>query len=105
MIVRDAAVEAALAYLNLRPHPVAVAQYELMRAENECKRVFANVFLKAQGSVEYRKAVAETDQNYMDAKGKEALATKELIDQKEQKNGAEFIIEAWRTEQSNIRAA
>jgi uncharacterized protein YpiB (UPF0302 family) len=105
MIVDDDHVAAALAYLNEHPHPLAHAQYQLMAAENKCKRVFAQAYLAAEGSIDARKATAELNSEYIEAKESEARATEQLLDFREHKNGAEFIIEAWRTEQSNIRAS
>lgn len=105
MIVRDEDVEVALAYLNERPHPLSRALLAATTAENRCKRAFALAFMAATGSVEQRKATAELDADYVAAKVMEADAIEQLQDLKERKNGAEFIIECWRTEQSNIRAA
>jgi t-SNARE complex subunit (syntaxin) len=105
MIVDVSKVETALEYLNADPHPLARAQRDIFVAENNSKRVFARAFLNAEGSVEARKAIAELDVDYISARNREAEAIEQLHDHREHKNGAEFIIEAWRTEQSNIRAS
>lgn len=104
-MIDDRRVEIALDYLNADPSPVAIALKRSLDAENKCKRRYAEAFLAAEGSVEARKAQAELDGDYIKAKDEEAEALGDLQDQRDHKNGAEFIIECWRTEQSNIRAA
>ena len=105
MIVDDRKVEIALDYLNADPAPVALARKEVTDAENECKRCWAKAYLEAQGSVEYRKAKAETDAGYNGAQDEYAEAVRKLENERSRVRGAEMLIEAWRTEQSNIRAA
>ena len=105
MIIKDDHVESALAYLNERPHPLSRALLSVTQAENNAKRCFARAFLAATGTEFARKAQAETSEEYIRAKDAEAAAIEQLQDHREQKNGAEFLIECWRTEQSNIRAA
>lgn len=105
MIVDERKVEIALEYLNADPAPIALARKEVTDAENKSKRQFAHAFLSASGSVDARKAQAETDPDYMMARDEEAEAIGNLENERAKCRGAEMLIEAWRTEQSNIRAA
>src|SRR6185312_9060420 len=105
MIVTDKNVSDALAYLADDPHPLALARKDITDAENNAKRVYSSAFLAASGSVEARKAIAETDEEFVKAKADEAEAIKELERHKARAKAAEMLIEVWRTEQSNIRAA
>lgn len=105
MIVDDRKVEIALEYLNADPAPVALARKEVTDAENKCKRIYARAFLEAEGPVEARKAQAEIEHDYVTAKDEESEAMGRLENERAKVRGAEMLIEAWRTEQSNIRAA
>ena len=105
MIVNYRQVKIALEYLNADPAPVALARKEVTDAENKCKRVYSRAFLEASGPVEARKAQAEIDHDYVTAKDEEAEALSQLENERAKVRGAEMLIEAWRTEQSNIRAA
>lgn len=105
MIVTDDKLSAALDYLNADPHPLAAARARLFNAENDCKECWSRAFLAAEGSVEARKAAAELNQTHLAAKERHAAALEELENQKRLCIGAEMLIEAWRTEQSNIRHA
>lgn len=105
MIVTDDKLSAALDYLNADPHPLAAARTRLFNAENRCKEAWARAFLLAQGPVESRKASAEVDVEHSTAKKEHAAALEEVENHKRLCTGAEMLIECWRTEQSNIRAA
>jgi hypothetical protein len=105
MIVTEQMVEQALAYLNEQPHPLARARKRLLDAENKAKQLYAKALLLADGPVDARKATAETAAAYVKARDDEANATLELEDHRQRVRGAEFIIECWRTENANIRAA
>ncbi len=105
MIVTDKHVSSALEYLADDPHPIAVARKAVTDAENETKRIFARVFLAAFGSVDARKATAEIDQGYITAKDRESDAIQSLERHKARTKSAEMIIEVWRSENANARAA
>jgi hypothetical protein len=105
MIVADDTVSKALAYLADDPHPLALARKYLTDAETASKRVYAQAFLDAEGSVDARKAQAEISNGYQLAKANESNAVLELERHKSRSRAAEMIIEMWRSEQANVRAA
>ena len=105
MIVTDDMVERALTYLNEQPHPLARARKDVLVAENKARQIFARALLMADGPVDSRKATAETTPDYIKAKAAEVEATLMLEDHRQRVRGAEFVIECWRTENANIRAA
>ena len=105
MIVSEKNVSDALAYLADDPHPLALARKYITDAENKSKRAYATAFISAQGSVEARKSEAETDEHYIEAKDAEAEAILDLERHKARTKAAEMLIEVWRTENANIRAA
>jgi hypothetical protein len=105
MIVSDRNVSDALAYLADDPHPLALARKHLTDAENEAKQAFARCFLAAEGSVDARKATAEINEVYIRAKDVETEAILELERHKARAKAAEMLLEVWRTENANIRAA
>lgn len=105
MIVTEKNVSDALAYLADDPHPLALARKDVTDGENKSKRLYARAFMDAQGSVEARKASAETDPEYSTAKDDEAEAIFRLERHKARTKAAEMLIEVWRTENANIRAA
>lgn len=105
MIVADDTVSKALAYLADDPHPLALARKDVVDAENEAKRVFAKAFMAADGSVASREATATASEVYVDAKATESDAILELERHKARVKAAEMIIEVWRSENANARAA
>lgn len=105
MIVSERNVSDALAYLADSPHPVAKALKTKTDAENVSKRTYAEAFLAAEGSVEARRAKAELDPKYVIAKEKESAAILELETHKSRIRAADMILEIWRTENANARAA
>jgi thioredoxin-like negative regulator of GroEL len=105
MIVSEKNVSTALKYLADDPHPIAKARHDLTNCDNTAKRLFAEAFLEAEGSVEARKATAETSSSYQMARADEADAELELERHKARVKAAEMLIEVWRSENANIRAA
>lgn len=105
MIVSDKNIQTALEYLAIDPHPVALARKEVTDAENKCKRLFAQAFLGAEGSVDARKAEAEASGDYVTAREEEAMAILELERHRARSRAAEMLIEVWRSENANARAA
>lgn len=104
-LVPDSAVQAALEYLGIEPHPAAVTRANVTRAENLRKKAFATEFLNAKGNNEERKAAAEISPVYEAAKTNEEKAIEEFRDHEQRVKRAEMVIDLWRTVQSNIRAA
>ena len=105
MIVSEKNISDALAYLAIDPHPLALARKYVVDAENESKQAFAQAFLSAEGSVDARKAKAEIDRDYECAKLSEAEAILDLERHRARSRAAEMLIEVWRSENANVRAA
>jgi hypothetical protein len=99
-------VSDALAYLAADPHPLAVARFNLTRAENIARETFASLFLQSDEKTnDAKKADVERDPLYVGVKQAEAECILELERHKSRTKAADMLIECWRTEQSNIRAA
>ena len=105
MIVTDKNISTALEYLAIDPHPVALARKETVDAENRCKELFARAYLGGDGSIDARKATAEIDGEYVKAKEVEAQAILNLERARARSRAAEMLIEVWRSENANARAA
>ncbi len=105
MIVTENNVSTALTYLSDDPHPLALARKDVADAENKSKQVYCRAFLSAEGSVAAKEATATVDPEYIAAKAEETQTILELERHKARSRAAEMLIECWRTEQSNIRAA
>lgn len=105
MIVSEKNISDALAYLAIDPHPLALARKYVVDAENQAKSVFALLFLESTGSVKERECDAMTDDGYVAAKKAEAEAILDLERHKARARAAEMLIEVWRSENANVRAA
>jgi hypothetical protein len=106
MIVSEKNVSDALAYLAQDPHPIALARKDLTDAENDAKNTFANAFLESKGSsADARKMDAEVHGGYAHCKKVEAEALLALERHKARVKAAEMLIEVWRSENANVRAA
>jgi hypothetical protein len=105
MSVSDDNVTAALTYLAIDPHPLAVAKFEMMKAENNAKRTWARIFLASnQTPNDARKASAEVHPDYIEAKDAETAATFEVERHKERKNAADSLLDIYQTESANARS-
>lgn len=105
MIVTDKNVHDALAYLAADPHPIALARKDLTDAENERERIFAEVYAEQTGSIRDRETACERDQRVRDARKAVSEAGFELDRHKARANAASMLIEIWRSENANARAA
>jgi hypothetical protein len=105
MIVSEKNISDALAYLAIDPHPLALSRKYVVDAENACKEMYAKVFLQSSGTVKERESEAETNRNYVELKEEEADAILELERHKARARAAEMLIEVWRSENANTRAA
>jgi len=105
MIVSEKNISDALAYLAIDPHPLALARKYVVDAENVAKGVYALLFLESTGTVKERECNAESDDGYVKAKQNEAEAILELERHKARARAAEMLIEVWRSENANVRAA
>lgn len=105
MIVSEDTVHKALQYLAEDPHPVALARKDLTDAENRYERTRARVYLESSGTVDERKSTCEVDDRVGAAKKAVATATLDLDRHRARVRAAEMLIEVWRSENANIRAA
>lgn len=106
MIVSEKNVSDALAYLADDPHPIALAQKELTDAENEKDRIYAEAYAEAnQGSIRDREMACERRAEVIAARKRIAEALFELGRHKARTKAADMLIEVWRSEQANVRAA
>jgi hypothetical protein len=105
MSVSDNNVTAALTYLAADPHPIAEARFRLAMAENNSKQVYARAFLKTDGTVKERECTAETDREVIESKSNEADCVLEFERHRSRVKAAEMLLEVWRTENANARAA
>lgn len=105
MIATDDRVELALSYLSMDPHPLAIARKDVTDAETKVRQTFARAFMAADGSVEARKATAEVSPDHVAAKAEESAAAFDLERHRARVKGAEMLIEIWRSENANARAA
>jgi hypothetical protein len=106
MTVSDNNVSDALTYLAADPHPFAVARFNVTVAENKAKAKFAELFLlSGEKTNDAKKADAESHPEYTDAKQLEADAILELERHRARTRAAEMLLEVWRSENANARAA
>lgn len=104
MIVTDQNVEAALAFLA-DADAAGEAIYKMTKAENRSKQTFARLYLSYSGPVEERKARALCNPEAMEMADQEAEASRDLERYKARRKEAEMLIELYRTEAANARAA
>ena len=104
-VVTESNVQAALTYLADDPHPVAVAVKLVSDAENECDATFARVYLAASGGAEIRKQIAADHPDVKAAKTALAVAKHELQRHRSRVHAADSLLEIFRTENANARAA
>lgn len=106
MIVTDKNVSDALAYLAIDPHPIALARKDVTDAENARKAKFAETYRLVNGAtVKDRESSVECDVAYRFLVDAESEALFELERHKARTRAAEMLIEVWRSENANARAA
>lgn len=105
MIVTEEHVQTALEYLSAEPNPLARAARLSLAAENEAKRAFARAFVAAIGTNDLRKQLATLDSEYIAAQDRQEQAEEEHVAQREQSKWADKVIDLYRTENANARAA
>lgn len=105
-MISEKNVSDALIYLSDDPHPLAIARFNLTVAENKSRETFARLFMASNEKTnDAKKAGVECNSEYVDAKKAEADAVLEMERHRSRTKAADVLIECWRTEQSNIRAA
>lgn len=105
MTVSDKNVSDALTYLAADPHPIAEARFRLTIAENLSKETWALAFMSVAGTVRERECFADTSPNVSKSKRDEADCVLEFERHRSRVKAAEMLLEVWRTENANARAA
>ena len=104
ILVTDEMVEAAFDWLKNNAANAAQAKASRIRAEYRVKQEKAQVFLDAEGTVAEREAKAMASDAVDECIDYEIEAIERDEFFRNQKEKCIAIIEAWRTEQSNLRA-
>ncbi len=106
MIVSEDNVSKALTYLAADPHPLAEAKFRLTQAENKTRELYSELLLASnQDTVSAKQASVECHPDYRRAKEAEAEAVFDVERHKSRTNAAAMLVEVWRTENANARAA
>lgn len=104
-LVTDDMLEAAIQYLAKSSELIAAARANRLRAEHKRKRLRAKLILQSEErSATMREAWAEASEPYAQVCEEEALAVEADEFHRNERNKADVIIEAWRTENANHRA-
>jgi len=104
VIADDDKVAIALGYL-CDADLAAEVLFNATTKKNKAKETFARLFLSYQGPIAEREARATCNPEYQEAKAQEAEAELELERHKSKVKSCEMIIEIWRSEGANARAA
>ena len=101
--IPDSHVEHAFELLKSGDHAVARAAYEF--AEKHLKVEFAQALQASEGkTVGEREAAALTSDSYSRALSDYRLVAESYYRERDRREAASAIIEAWRTQQSDLRA-
>lgn len=101
--IPDAHVEHAFDLLKSGDHAVARAAYEF--ADKQLKVVLARAEMAANGkTVGERQAAALTSHDYERALADHKLVAENYYRERDRREAASAIIDAWRTQQSDMRA-
>jgi len=104
MIVTDEQVGVAHAYLNEQPHPLALAEWRLMKAKIARQRRHAELYEGVKGTVGEREARIELDNEYGNLRFLEAEAFFKVKDEEARVQGAATTIKIWEREKYNAQA-
>jgi hypothetical protein len=104
-LISDEWIEGALQYLSNCSDLIAAARGQRVRAEFNRKQTRAMLMLRSpESSAAMREAWAESHADYIAACEEEAKAVEQDEWHRSQRNKADTVIEAWRTEQASHRA-
>lgn len=104
-LISDDKIEAALQFLATTSEDIAAARAMRLRCEFRRKRTRAELIRKAnESNAQMRDAWAESHPDYAAACEAECLAVERDEFLRDRRNGADAVIEAWRSEQANARA-
>ena len=102
-MIGDNTYEKALHFLAETDEEAAKEKVRAMELEDEIKATKAAVFQRVEGSVEARKAMAETHENVTATRKLYYDALLKWEHRANKRRTAERIIECWRSEQANRR--
>jgi hypothetical protein len=102
-LITDERCEKALKYLAQTDAAAAELKGEVARKEYLCRFTRGNVFLRSEGSVEARKATAESSEEVRSAENELAEAIVEYERVKAKRATRELIVEVWRSVNANRR--
>lgn len=105
MIVSDDNIHDALAYLAIDPHPIALAKKDLTDAENEKEKTYAEVYGGQSGSIRDKEMATDADSRIVECRVRISEMALALERHKARVRAAEMLIEVWRSENANARAA
>jgi hypothetical protein len=93
----------AIAYLASTDESAAELKGEVARKDYLCRFTRANVFQRSEGSVEMRKAIAESSEEVQAAENERVLAIIEYEKVNTKRATEELIVEVWRSCNANRR--
>lgn len=105
MRISDDRLEKALHFMATTDQEAAELKAEVERAEYRCKLARAREFMSAEGSVEARKASAESSQSVQEVEDTRYAAILAYEKIKAKRATEELIVEVWRTCSANSRRA
>lgn len=104
-MITDARADEAFDWLNSHTKALGEAKAELERAKILQKRVRNRLFLLAEGSVEARKAAADTDEEAQKADERYCKAVEVYESMTATQSVETIALDVWRTESANRRRA
>jgi L-lactate utilization protein LutB len=102
-VIQEDRCARALAYLAETDEKAAELKAQVARKEYGAKLARSKVFLVSEGSVEARKAMAETSQDVQQAEGELADSILEFEKVKAKRATEELIVDVWRSVSANRR--
>ena len=103
MFINDQQIQAAFDVLHAQSHAKARAAYDY--AEKRLKVVFAKARQEANGkTVGDRDDSAQTSESYQAALKSFHLIAENYYSERDRRDAASAVIDAWRTQQSDMRA-
>jgi hypothetical protein len=96
-------MEKALAFLATTDEKAAELKTQSLRMEYVVDLARKRIFLTENGSIEQRKALAETHPDVQEAIGNYLDSVEEYEKVKARRVTAELLIEVWRTTSANMR--
>lgn len=103
-LISDKALDAAFDYLNENSDKIAAARANVLRMEYKVKAVKARLVLTADGAMGLREAYAVSSPEYAAVCEEHVKSVEAWEFATDQRNRAQYVIEAWRTENASRRA-